>query len=110
MASDNGGAGWVDFYDVYAALEYLERKYDGTVEINISSAAPGKRGRMLLCASFVGNDSVRPRGAGIAAEISFRPGALREVPRVAHELLLQMQEEIDSLSQGIVVLGNRIVD
>lgn len=100
----------MDFYDVYAALEYLERKYEGTVEINISSTAPGSRGGMLLCASFVGNEPLRPRGAAISATLSFRPGTLREVPRVAHELLLEMQEEIDGLSEGLVVLGNRRVE
>lgn len=104
MASDNGKAGEIDWYDVWAVAEYIERKYDGSVEINISSAAPITGPRVLLCASFVGNDPVRPRGAAGSHEIPFAPGTMRKVPQLAYELLLEMQEEIDDLRPGYIAV------
>lgn len=104
MSSDNGKAGEIDWYDVWAVADYIERKYSGTVQINCSAATSASRPTMLLCASFVGNESVWSRGAGCSHEVPLLPWAMREVPRVAHELLLTMQEAIDDLRPGEIKL------
>lgn len=104
MASDNGKAGEIDWYDVWGTVEYIERKYNGSIEINLSATSTGSRSGMLLCASFVGNEPIRPRGAAGSVEIPFAPGSMRQVPRLAHELLFELQETVDDLPPGRVVL------
>ena len=104
MASDNGKAGEIDWYDVYGVAEYIERKYQGTVEINLSSTLETTRPGMLLCASFVGNELTGPRGAAGAHAVPYKPWAMREVPRLAYELLLELQEEIDDLMPGCITV------
>lgn len=100
MSSDNGKPGEIDWYDVWKVAEYIERKYQATVEINFSSALEGSRTRMLLCASIVGNGHSLPAGCAGSAAVSFSPGPMRNVPKVAYELLLEVQEEFDDLMPG----------
>lgn len=102
MTSDNGKPGEIDWYDVWKVAEYIERKYQATVQINFSSALEGNRSRMLLCASIVGNGHPVPAGCAGSASISFAPGPMRAVPKVAYELLLEMQEEFDDLNPGVI--------
>lgn len=104
MASDNGKAGEIDWYDVWSVAEYVERHYQCSVEINLSSALEMARPTMLLCASFVGNDPLRPRGAAGTHAVSLQPRAMREVPRLAYELLLEMQEEFDTVGPGVIAI------
>lgn len=104
MSSDNGKPGEVDWYDVYEAANYIERKYGGSVEINLSSALETSRPHMLLCASFVGHEPARPRGAAGTYVVPSTPARMRKVPSLAHELLLALQEEIDVLTEGEIYL------
>lgn len=110
MTSDNGKAGEVDWYDVYEAARYIEEHYQGSIEINLSSALETSRPHMLLCASFVGHDPLRARGAAGSYVIPSTPRSMRKVPELAHELLLSLQEEIDDLKPPyILVLDPKLV-
>ena len=108
MASDNGKAGEIDWYDVWNVVEYIERKYRCTVEINFSSALEGSRPRMLLCTSIVGHGNTGRAGAAGAHVVSLEPRAMRRVPQMAYELLLQLQEEIDGQADGLIILEPKL--
>ena len=104
MASDNGKAGEIDWFDVWSVAEYIERKYRCTVEINFSSAFEGSGSRMLLCASVVGHGHTGRAGAAGSYVVPLEPRAMRRVPKMAYELLLGLQEEIDGQEDGLILL------
>lgn len=104
MGSDNGKAGEVDWYDVWSVADYIQSHYQGTVHINLSSTLGLSKSAMLLCASFVGDELVSTRGAAGYYEIPHEPRAMRKVPKLAYELLLSLQEEIDTLPPGTVII------
>lgn len=105
MASDNGKPGTVDMYDVFMQLDYLETHYDGTVQLALERQI-ARSGTVMLChATFVGNEPVAPRGAGLVLELLPTPSALRILPQRLQALLFELHDVVDDLPRGAIRIG-----